>query len=231
MADDEPIDAEFTALPALPASILPPQLKLRGTGKRRHTENMASISPALPDYVEEVAFICYVKVGRVVKAAYALMREEWDALAPLQPDPETGELVVPPFPQISISALYRWRQRHHWDDKFNQHLAGRFPGINMEQTADLIMGRGRGLHFLIGAVEGVHDHLNPGTLASRIKAAEILMIAGGMGTHGNRDRIAPVVRAVVSNAPDFETMTEQELARYTLEAVRRSKTAIEERKR
>ncbi len=202
------------------ASILPPQIQLRRGTERPRPWNLG-LTPH-PQWVEEIAFVCYVRAGRSMKSAKKLMESEWESLAPLQPD-EDGVLVSPEYIDVPVRTLSGWKYKHDWDRKFNAFVADKFPGINVEQLADLIIGAGRGLHFLIGSVQGEYDHLHPATHIARIKSAELLITARGLGTFGSRDRLAPTVRTVVEEVIDFESKTEQELARITQEAIARTR--------
>lgn len=209
---DEPIEAQF--IPKL----LPPQIPLRTRAQRNR---QSPIAEATPEWVEELCFVCWVEANRSVPKAMQLLESRWEGLAP------EGE----PFRQVPLQTWHSWKRRHEWDVKADQIIAQNFPGLRMRQIARLVYSNSAALDFLIGSVQGEFDQLNGATHASRIKAAEILLVAGGLGTHGSKDRIAPIVRSVVETEVNYDEMTEQELARHTMEAIRKSKTAVPERKR
>jgi hypothetical protein len=204
--DDAVIEARFVP------RLLPPQVAL----DTAHPGT--AIAPAHPEWLAEIAFVCYVKANRRVPAARQLLLTEWEALAP------AGEPVI----DLPVQTWYSWRRRHEWDAKANQLIATNFPGLRMEQIARLAYAGGTALDALIDAAAGTM----PGVKAQdRIKAAEVLLVAAGLGTHGSRDRVAPVVRAVAEQAVNMDDLSEQELARLTMEAIRKSKTDDERRKR
>lgn len=204
--DEGAIEARF--IPKL----LPPQVAL-------DTSHPGTpIAPAHPAWLQEIAFVCYVRANRRVPAAKRLLAVEWEALAP------AGE---PPV-DLPVQTWYSWRRRHEWDAKANQLVAVNFPGLRMEHIARLVYAGGTALDALIDAAAGTMPDVKP---QDRIKAAEVLLVAAGLGTHGSRDRVAPVVRAVAAEAVNMDDLSEQELARLTMEAIRKSKTDDERRKR
>lgn len=218
MSDREPI-APLVVIDGEAPSSFPPHLQLRPKMRGVNT-----FHDALPLWIEEAAFVCYVKCNRKVIPAMRMLEEEWASFAPEGVDPDTPQ--VPPNP-----TWYAWRKRHDWDAKANQVIATNFPNLRMEHLARLVASGGAALDFLIGSAMGEFDHLHPGTHEARRRSSEVLLVAAGLGTHGSRDRVAPVVRAVVAEELDYDAMTEQELARVTLERIRATKTNHEERRR
>lgn len=204
--DDAAIEARF--IPKL----LPPQVAFDGSHPG------SAIAPAHPEWLQEIAFVCYVRANRRVPAAKRLLAVEWEALAP------AGE---PPV-ELPVQTWYSWRRRHEWDAKANQLVAVNFPGLRMEHIARLVYAGGTALDALIDAAAGTMPDVKP---QDRIKAAEVLLVAAGLGTHGSRDRVAPVVKQVAQEVIDLTDKNEHELARLGMETIRRGKTDDERRKR
>lgn len=216
MTEHEPV-APIVVIDGEATSMLPPQLQLR-TGERPRNTNIAPF----PVWIEEAAFVCWLRCDRVMPAAMKMLEEEWDTFVP-----EGGESATLPGKQT----WYAWRRRHDWDLKADQVIASNFPQLRMRDIARLVAAGGAALDFLIGSARGEFDHLHPGTHEARRRSSEVLLVAGGLGTYGSRDKVAPVVKAVVSNEITFEDKTEQELARITMEHIRATKTNHEERRR
>jgi hypothetical protein len=230
MSDDEAIEATF--VPALlPAHV---NVARSRTINRRHAPTAPgfAFSEAHPQWVVEAAFICYVRAARNVRAALRLLKEDWDAYAPMTPDPETGELTAPPYPEtISPHTLYKWRRVYEWDTQANKWVAEMAPTLNMEQLATLYQGRGVGVRFWIDLLQGEYDHENPQLLAVKEKAANNMIVAGGLGIHGTMNRVAPVIRQTIQEALDIKAMTPQERAEYQRSLMVASKTDDKRRKR
>lgn len=231
MPDDEPIDVDYR--PAL----LPPSVTVSRTrNSRRHTAARPGFlgGEAHPEYVVEIAYVCYTRSGRNVRQALRLMRQDWGALAPTVRDPDTGKLVAVPFPEtLTHNTLYKWRRAYEWDSKLNAFVAEHIPAIRAEHIISAELGAGEGVRFLTEVVQGDHmDHdVDPRHVANRIRASELLIVAAGLGAHGTMNRIAPVIRKTIQDAIDISALNDQELARHRREALHAGRTDHEERKR
>lgn len=193
--------------------LLPPQVQIRRSGKQR-----ANLRAPLPEWVEETAFVCWVEANRQAPQAMRLYAMQQEARL----DDEE------PLPALAITTMRSWIKRHDWHAKADQLIAANFPGLRMRQVARLVYAGGAALDALIDAVTGEMPGVRP---PERIKAAEILLVAGGLGTHGSKERLAPVVKSVSNESVDLEALTEQELGRLAMDALRRTRDTHPERRR
>lgn len=205
---DDPIEADFRP------KLLPPQIVLRPT-KNRNRAN--PLREAVSDYVLEQAFVCWVEGNRSVPQARKLYAERREGDAEL--------------PEIARQTWYTWVRTYEWHSKADGLIAQNFPALRMRHIARLVYSAGAALDFLIGSVQGEHDHLHPGTHKVRSDNALGLLVAGGLGTHGSKDRLAPVVRAIVEDAPDFSAMSELEINQWTRQKLAEGKAQVNPERR
>jgi len=208
--DESPIiDASFAP------KLLPPPVALRRSPKANRAH---AIREAHPEWVEEIAFVCWVEGNRKIAEALRLYRLRQEARF------EDEE----PLPDLTRTTLQSWVTRHDWNAKADQIIATNFPGLRMRQIARLVYAGGAALDALIDAVTGDMAGVKP---QERVKAAEILLVAGGLGTHGSRERLAPVVKVVEAQTENLEDLTEQELGRLAMAAIRKSRNTDPERRK
>jgi hypothetical protein len=173
-----------------------------------------------PPWVRELAFVCWVKADRNASQAVKLLEESW-------PEEE------PPRP-VPYRTLAGWAQREQWDAKADQLIAETFPGLRMRQIAMLVHANTGHLKTLNDIAAGRYNDTeqhDPRAVRNMLEAAKTGLIAGGIGTFGSRDRVAPVLRAAPAEAINLEGMSELELNRITREAIKRSKSPLPERRR
>ena len=184
-----------------------------------------------PGWVEDAAFAAYIKCGRNCRAAKELLDAEWDDLVPFTADEETGEITKPSLRLVPLNTIKQWRKRHDWDIKATTMVATQFHLLNAEDLATLVLNARLALTFQTELLLGQHDDANPQLLAVKAKAVETILQSRGLGTFGTRDRTQQAPKLTAQSLPDFSSMTEQEISRYTLQAVKASKADIDERKR
>jgi hypothetical protein len=193
------------------------------------------LQEAHPEWVRELAFVCWVQADRNAARARHLMEEHW---------PEATDGRVPPYRTIAA-----WVQRGNWDAKADELVAANFPGLTMRHTARLVHMAGLALTTAEEVISGdgflrdedgnlVFDRngraviIDPRHQRNRLDGATKILELAGVGTAGSRNRTAPVVRAVVTETRNLAEMSEEELAELQLQLLRDGKThpALAERK-
>jgi hypothetical protein len=187
-----------------------------------------------PEWVRELAFVCWLACDRNASRAVTLLEERWPEDEPRRPVP--------------YRTLATWAQRGNWDAKADEEIAKVFPGLTMRHTARLVHLAGLALTTLEEVISGdgfardADGNLlfgpngeavvtDPRHRRNRLDGAIKALELAGVGTAGSRHRAAPVVRSAMPEAIDFSAMSLQELGRYQRELMKRSKTDMPERKR
>jgi len=206
VSDDPPIiDADFH-----PAMLSP---ELRETKMAKNNLKLK----AHPEWVEELAFVCWIESDRNVKRAQALYKERQDAKV------YEGE---DPAPDVAYQTWISWKNRHNWEAKADAFVAAHFPGLRMRHIA-------RVMNLNTVAIERHADMLhNPNTREENlIRAIELAYQTTGLGTWGSRERLAPTVKVVEAVREDLEDLSEQELGRLAMEAIRKTRNTDPERRK
>lgn len=209
----------------LPALV--PDFRLRADKEKPRPRNLPTTGTDWPEWVENALFICWIEEDQVMPAALARLHAEWDAFVEPQIDPETGEILELEPPEIPLPTALSWLRRHEWKLKAAQLIAATFPQLEVQHAAQLVHAK----HLALRRVIDILKKGDRAKDADALKAAELLLVAGGSGTHGSKDRLAPIPREVVSRELDMAGMTEEELAEVQLKIIREGKAQLPERRK
>jgi hypothetical protein len=204
--DDAPIiEAEFH-----PAMLTP---ELRDT-KSTHSNLRLK---AHPEWVEELAFVCWIESDRNIRRAMRLYTERQQAKV------YDGE---DPAPDVAYQTWVSWKNRHNWEMKADAFVAANFPGLRMRHIA-------RVMNLNTIAIEKHADILHRDNVKDQdmLKAIEMAYQTTGLGTWGSRERLAPTVKVVEAIREDLDDLDERELGRLAMEAIRKTRNTDPERRK
>jgi hypothetical protein len=194
------------------------------------------LQEAHPDWVKELAFVCWLEADRNAARALDLLEQQWPEDEPRRP--------------VAYRTLAAWAQRENWQAKADDLIADNFPGLVMRHTARLVYMAGLALTTAEEVISGdgfvrdgagqlVFDRngraviIDPRHQRNRLDGSTKVLELAGVGTAGSRNRTAPVVRSVTPQAHNLAEMSEQELAELQLALIRAGKhdPDVPERKR
>jgi hypothetical protein len=190
-----------------------------GVKPRGRTTSNISTSPDWPEWVKEALFVRWEQEGQHMPRAIARMEAEWDDVAELEYDPETGDVTPMDWRPIPLQTGHAWKRRYHWELLAAQIVAASFPELDFKHRAN---------NVIIGDIaqrelrELLQDPaVRPETKAILIKTA---LEVRGSGTYGNKDRRAAPPRQVVTADADLEAMSEEELNALQAQVIRNQRS-------
>jgi hypothetical protein len=194
------------------------------------------LQEAHPEWVKELAFVCWLEADRNASRALDLLEQQWPEDEPRRP--------------VAYRTLAAWAQRENWQAKADDLIADNFPGLVMRHTARLVYMAGLALTTTEEVISGdgfvrdrdgqlVYDRngraviIDPRHQRNRLDGSIKVLELAGVGTAGSRNRTAPVVRSVTPQEHNLAEMSEQELAELQLALICAGKhdPAVPERKR
>ena len=194
------------------------------------------LQEAHPEWVKELAFVCWLEADRNAARALDLLEQQWPEDEPRRP--------------VAYRTVAAWAQRENWPAKADDLIADNFPGLVMRHTARLVYMAGLALTTTEEVISGdgfvrdrdgqlVYDRngraviIDPRHQRNRLDGSTKVLELAGVGTAGSRNRTAPVVRSVTSQDHNLAEMSEQELAELQQTIIRQGKSDpdVPERKR
>jgi hypothetical protein len=89
------------------------------------------LQEAHPEWVKELAFVCWLEADRNASRALDLLEQQWPEDEPRRP--------------VAYRTLAAWAQRENWQAKADDLIADNFPGLVMRHTARLVYMAGLAL--------------------------------------------------------------------------------------
>lgn len=215
MESSDAIEVEFREIVDTSTGELVPVPVDLPRGKRK---GGMSFGKTYPEWVEETYFRAWVANLRRSGAGFrAFVKENWEQFSP------DGAA----FFEVPLPTINGWIRNHKWHDKATTNIAANFPDHHFRDTARLIELGSEALELLGDVVKGNID----APARDRVKAAETILLARGLGTLGSVNRTMPTIRARTTTLVEMREKTPEELTEIRQKALRDGRTDMEERKR